>query len=109
MLAGLGAGLLGGTAATDDEGLITKLGRSIGTFSGDTRPHRNEPAPLARAARTALGVKTYGADADIMNISKKERDKRIKLYGYRMRKAAQAGNKGEADWFRDKIAALRDQ
>lgn len=109
MLAGLGAGLLGGTAATDDEGLITKLGRSIGTFSGETRPHRNEPSPMARAARTAIGVKTYGADADIMNISKKEREKRIKLYGYRMRKAEQAGNTGEAEWFREKIAALRTQ
>lgn len=109
MLAGLGAGLVGGTAATDDEGLITQLGRSIGTFSGETRPHRNEPSPLARATRTAMGVKTYGADADIMNISRKERDKRIKMYGYRLRKAVQAGNTGEAEYFRDKISALREQ
>lgn len=109
MLAGLGAGLIGGTAATDEEGLITQLGRSLGTFSGETRPHRNEPSPLARATRTTFGVKTFGADADIANISKKERDKRVKQYGYRMRKAVQAGNIGEAEYFRDKISALREQ
>ncbi len=108
MLAGLGAGLVGGTAATDDEGLITKLGRSIGTFSGEARPHRNEPSPLARATRTSLGVKTFGADADMANISRKERDKRIKQYGYRLRKAVQAGNTGEAEYFREKISALRE-
>lgn len=106
-LAGFGLGLLGGTGATaDDTGLITRLGQGLGTFTGETRPHRNEPSPLARATRTTFGVKTFGADDDLMNISRKERDKAVKQFAYRMRKATQAGNLGEAQYFRERMNKL---
>lgn len=90
-------------------GVFTKLGNAMGSFTGDVRPHRNEPSEAGRWARFGLGIKTYGADADQANWSKNQRKQYAKKLISSAKKARREGRQGEAAYLLDRAEQVMGQ
>lgn len=87
--------------------VFTKLGQALGNYTTDTRPHRNEAPPVERLVRAMTGIKVYGADQDVANMSQKTRRNKIRSFQKKARRLRAEGLAGEAEWYEARANELR--
>jgi len=81
------------------EGLWTKVGNITGQFTGDRRPHRNEPPGKQRWLRYFTGLTQYTPDPTALNMSLKARKRRYKEYINKAKRAKNEGLIGESRYY----------
>ncbi len=81
--------------------VFTKIGKATGNLApeAEVRPRRNEPPQAERLGRYLFGLKLYGTDPDMANMSAKQRRAKYRAYMNKARNAASEGNPGEAKFY----------